>query len=1394
MHKTSKRVARAALGVATILTLVLSPFGSGFGAFFSGNAAKADTFTVTGFVYLADGTTPVSNAHPYLMYPDRGFYLGTAPSGSSGPVGYYSFSNVAAGSYLLVANPPDGMTGVIRSNEIMITVGSGITTQNITLNSTPKTVTGTVTYRGTTTPVVNAQVNAMSMGNGMGGGNQATTDAAGNYTLPLPASSQYGLNLNAPAGADWSYNEPQVMVSFTADSSTESRTMNFQVTKATATITGTVTYASTGAPVMEGNVNAWSANGAGGGGNAQITSGSYSMKVPAGMFNVNFWSPTPNLTAIPTLVNITDGQTLTANLVVKVKTAHLVGRAINGVGGPAIAGARLHAWCRPLDSTQNSGPTPGIDGNAETGADGSFDIAILSGICNINVDQGGMNNSNETTYVLKTQLPETTVETDTSTVSLGDVVMVKADATIHVTVKNEAGTTVSGVQGYVNAMKASTENFGPGENYGAPLMPDGTANIKLPSSVFSLVKLNIFMGQDSEYSISDAGSTVTVVADQTTPAILTLVRNNSSIYGSLVDTNGIPLSKCTPPAGQFSFGDVFINNPSNNTFRNAQFKEDCSYRVSVVAGTYQFGYNFREGSGLLNTPPGPDPVVVKAGENVVKNITALVGDANIKVQILTSAGTPVPNAFVNASNEVELFRSGDQGGPNNGPKDLQGPGFKDKNGKAGDPFEVCMKAYQKKDAKQIKACEGMKLPDISTGPGGCKNVGACVKFCMVPKNQAECGKFKGSEQGGQSGPQTGPGGCKSETECKAYCSKTENQTECSKFGPAEGQMTGAAFLKGKVKGESTQNANQVGGPSADDFKNVLRTGGMTDRNGNVSLSVVSGHKYEVMANPQPGSADMPAKSQVVDLTNAKSASITLAFRQADAKISGKVTGGGPYGFCHGWEESGNFSGGEIRNGKYEINVSKGVWHIGCDSAWDRNFARSEEIVIVVDGSSKSITQNFKLDTNSNFRIPPAYTSTFDAGNAQTIVLEDGTTIIASASAFASSGSNVTLTATPTANLQSQMNAKPAWYGYEFSAKDSNGADITKFNSNVTIIFKYTDAMLEAAGVDESALLPRYFDEATNTWKSPDNTTQDLAANTITIVTDHFSKHALTSNGKAVSLTAVNKGTGKNKGSFTVGKKKVTAFAGTNINVSTTSYGGKTGQLIFVSPAENLKKGTSSVKVYSTSGKLVKTITPYTGYKGSLNLLLSDMTKDGKSDLAIVRSSQNTEVKIYNVAKKYASYKVATGASRNANVTVTTLEPYQTGLSSLTMLIKQGRTTDLKVFNFSTKKGFQEDKALNESNPRFKISGSSVSLIILKPNGKASNSLSSTKTSTKVNLVGANFEKGMVATIGSITGTVKVTNGKAASVTFDGTKLGKGKKTLKLVNPSGSSGSISVTVK
>ncbi|MEK7570424.1 MAG: carboxypeptidase-like regulatory domain-containing protein [Patescibacteria group bacterium] len=1292
--------------------------------------------------------------------------------------------------------------GVLASFTILATVlfpYGGLTIPAASALSSVKTISGQVTYEGTSTGVAGAQVNAWSFG---GSGGNTTTDGSGNYSFLVPGGD-YQMNLWAsnPATADWTYNEPPVQVNFSQDENAQSETRNFKVKKATATLTGTVTKTD-GTAVTQGGVGAWSQGGSGGSSVQLNGSSTYVMRLPAGTFNASYWSSDPSLTATQQIITVKDGETVTANFVVKQKTAHITGVLLDSVTGSAAANVRINAFCQDANAgSPGQGPMPGVFGNATSEASGAFDIALLAGRCFVNIDQFvDQQNQSAAQYVFTgdPRTMEVTLETDTTSKNMGNVNLTKTDATILVRIKDESGNPIQNFPGFVGVEKPQAEGQfgGPGNHFGGPVM-NGVATIKVPTTVSTSWLVRVHTPPNAEYSVGSE-TTVTVASGGTAEATVNLVKNNSAVYGSLVSDTGIPMNNCTAKTGQPSFGDVFLMGPGGH--RNAQIKPDCSFEISVVAGTYQFGYHFFEGNGLLNRPPSQDPVVVKAGERSLKNISVLAGDATIKGRLLDPSGKPVANAFVNASNDVEYFGrpgqsgpggTGGPGGPGK-PKEIGQGEFKGKND-AGDIFQVCMNAKQKKDTKIINECKAKKLPGGFTGPGGCSNVMSCVDFCTKKENQSECGKFKGPEQGpgGQNKPVSGPGGCKTDAECKAFCNKPENAKTCQQFGPGPNQgFTGASFFKGKVKGAT--NEDNVGpGPNA--FQNILHSGAPTDANGVFSISVVSGHKYSVRAFPQPGSAFMPAQEQVVDLSSAKSASVDLILRTADAKITGTVTGGGTHGHCGGFSEDANHTGGPIMNGRFEINVSKGVWHIMCDAPSGNDMYRSDEVTIVVSAKG-TITQNMKLEKN-NFRVPSPISKTFDVTQPQTLSLDDGTEITIPANALGTSG-NATVTATPTANVTRTKEALPAMgFGYELEAINaSTGAEITDFNSNVTIEYQYPeDKELETEGLDESSFKPQFFNETKNSWEAIENATQDKTDNTYTVLADHFSIHAVTTSGKAGALKTVTKLTGKSKGSVKIDKTTVKAFAGVSVNAATANYGGTTGQLVFVSPAETLKSGTAVVKVFTTKGKLVKTLTPCGNSKNAISLVLTDVTKDGKSDVLASQNSGTCGAKVYDVKGKYKTYALNLGAQARSTVSVTTMEAHQVGVASIAALVKSGAASDVKVFKFNKGK-FTEDTSINESSKRIKISGSSVSLLTLKPSGKASASLSSTKTTSKVNLAGENFETGMVATIGTVAGAVKVTNGKVASITFDGTKLTKGKKTLKLVNPSGGSGSISVTVK
>ena len=107
-------------------------------------------------------------------------------------------------------------------------------------------------------------------------------------------------------------------------------------------------------------------------------------------------------------------------------------------------------------------PQPGINGNTTSGADGTFDLAVLSGRCNVNIDTfQDPNSGSSPSYVYNGKPLETTLDTDTSSFAFGDITVVKADATIIVNVIKEDGTPATGLNGYVFAQKAGEEQFCP---------------------------------------------------------------------------------------------------------------------------------------------------------------------------------------------------------------------------------------------------------------------------------------------------------------------------------------------------------------------------------------------------------------------------------------------------------------------------------------------------------------------------------------------------------------------------------------------------------------------------------------------------------------------------------------------------------------------------------------------------------------------------------------------------------------------------------------------------------------------------------------------------------------------------------------------------------------------
>jgi len=101
------------------------------------------------------------------------------------------------------------------------------------------------------------------------------------------------------------------------------------------------------------------------------------------------------------------------------------------------------------------------------------------------------------------------------------------------------------------------------------------------------------------------------------------------------------------------------------------------------------------------------------------------------------------------------------------------------------------KERHKKDPVDIDVEKAQLVLEEKGGPGGCKTMEECGKYCQGFEHSAECLEFaiendlidpSNLERIKQlSSMKSGPGGCMTDEECDAFCSSPGNQDECMRF-------------------------------------------------------------------------------------------------------------------------------------------------------------------------------------------------------------------------------------------------------------------------------------------------------------------------------------------------------------------------------------------------------------------------------------------------------------------------------------------------------------------------------------------------------------------------------------------------------------------------------------
>lgn len=1285
--------------------------------------------------------------------------------------GYYKLGGLPAGTYVVEAMPPFDSTGLTAPEPVNVTLGASVVTQNFQFVTAAKKITGSVKKSDGT--AAQANMNAFKM-NGPGSAN-AHTDGSGNYTLSVSGGS-WNVQPMMDPNAGCVYTNPPTPVDFNNDAVSETKTVNFVCEGASSIIKGTVKDKN-GNAITNGNVDARTQDGRGMG--TQLgPDGSFSINVKAGTYNLFLWTPQNDKQLPPTTVTIKDNETLTLNLVVSSKEAKIKGR-ITTAAGAAAGNVEVNANMI-MQQQPGQGGGPGGWSNTRTDSSGNYELAVTIGTWGVHL---GM--SPDSNFVPTDMKPcDVIVPTDASVVTSSDyaclnMTVQSADATITGRVidsdTNQPVTQFPGCA-FARAVGSFSESCSPINN--------GTFTIKVSTSIATQWEVGCHTGPNSDRSCSSPQK-VTVTTGGNAQVDIQVIANNSSIAGSIVDSSGFPMSNCADLRGM-----VFADGMGMGAHYQGNIQDNCSYTISLVAGTYMVGSNFDPKSGVMNRPPSPeDQVMVLSGQTVKKNITIAKADAKITGVFLGPDGKPVPNAFVFAENRDEIKDSRElrQGEPGKGPggpgKPGQGAdiGFNKKMPCGATDINGVIKCCS--DSKNKTQCEAFPVPD---GPNGCKNAYSCVQQCKSNPQICEEAKKGESNQGPQVGQDfTGPGGCKSETECKAYCSKPENMTECSKFKPPEGAMSvrvSSNRVAATAEGSTTKGP---GGPAG--FDNAIRAGAPTGPDGKFELNVLSGHTYQVGGGLPPESGGMPPKEVKCDLTKTKTCNVILQARSADATIEGKVTiGKNPADRCfvHSWAEDGGFSGSPCNpGGQFKLNITKGTtWHVGADSFDGSTFYKSDEQTVVVT-SEKKIKLDLAL-TEGKFRVPEPVTTNFDCSTQTTVTLDNGTSLNVPAAAITSDSGTCSITATPTVDTGSTNGGQRIGVAYEITARDENGQQVTNLQQPVKVSLKLEDDGLQAEGItDTSALTGASYDGNTGTYTKEDDATvgEDADGNvTITFSTDHFSAYtALNAGGSSAKLATVSTATSKGKTSFTVKGKKVTPFAKGTVIVKTGMLGSK--QIIVAASSAD-----KTVKVYNTSGKLTKKLTVFPVQA----MVLDDMTNDGKVDI-LVGAAQSAGARVYDISgKKAKSYSLSLPSAALSGGVKTVVTAMKLGSGSTKSAVvalfdsKNKPLGNVLVFDFNRKKKFAASKTTVKSY--LKAKSGSITFSVPTPVIKSISptSVSASNSSVKMTLKGKNLEPNTSVLICDTGTQVTFKSTTQLNLVLDATGLTSGKCNLTVTNSNG----------
>ncbi|MFA6042676.1 MAG: SpaA isopeptide-forming pilin-related protein [Patescibacteria group bacterium] len=437
---------------------------------------------------------------------------------------------------------------------------------------------------------------------------------------------------------------------------------------------------------------------------------------------------------------------------------------------------------------------------------------------------------------------------------------------------------------------------------------------------------------------------------------------------------------------------------------------------------------------------------------------------------------------------------------------------------------------------------------------------------------------------------------------KAGQAVTKNITVFKGNNTVTGTVTDAAGGVVKRAVVTLDNRNALEATGTTDPNNLITVTAETNDSGVYTAKVPDGtYLITVGETPAVAETQLPPDAKTVKISGSTTATANLVFEKTDATLQGTVKFNNKAekgGTVTAYSNDGSQVTGTVSpTGTYSLSVTKGErWNVVVTDLSGNTLTSSEPVGVTPKAGANTVNLTLK---STGIAVPGPVTKSGNADDSISIGLADGTTVTVPPFALGTSGT-VSLTVTPTVDIDPTTLDRPASLAYEVKALDSTGREKKDLDQPATITLPYSDAAVVNSGLREKGLATKFWDPNTETW-STDGATGlvDVKDNTATLTTTHLTKFSVT--GTSRVKPTVSKFSVKSKNSSTM----VLTVAGTN-------FKGKVGlkvgtiaaskvqvvnatTLLATVPLKNLKNTTYDVTVTNGDGR--QTIKRMTYSKG-----------------------------------------------------------------------------------------------------------------------------------------------------------------------------------------------------